>query len=264
MSMSELSHYGIVTPEAVLLDLPAAGIATRMAAKLIDLFCLSVLFSAGLFVGALLSSVLGTTTLTVFLIIWIFVVTIIAPIVCEGIWNGRTPGKAVFGLRAVTLDGGPVLWRHCVLRGVAQIFDVYSLLGVIPALATRRSQRFGDLMAGTFVLVEPSGHSSATPNAFYPPPGWESFVGALDVGRIRPEQYRLVRSFLLRVNELEGAARWHMATRMADAVRARVTPAPQSGMSAEVYLVCIASAYQHRNGGLPAPSQVFWGAVPQP
>jgi uncharacterized RDD family membrane protein YckC len=260
--MSDLNQYGIVTPEAVLLDLPAAGIATRMAAKVVDLLCLSALFSVGTFVGTLLSAVLGQTTLQVFLIIWIFVVLIVAPIVCEGVWNGRTPGKAIFGLRAVTLDGGPVMWRHCVLRGLAQIFDVYSFLGVIPALATRRSQRFGDLMAGTFVLVEPPAHSSATPIAFYPPPGWERFVGSLDVGRIRPEQYRLVRSFLLRVNELDSSARWHMAVRMAEAVRSRVSPPPVSGMSAEVYLVCVASAYQYRNGGLPAPSQATWSAVP--
>jgi uncharacterized RDD family membrane protein YckC len=260
--MSELSHYGIVTPEAVLLDLPAAGIATRIGAKLVDLVCMSVLFSAGLVIGSLFSGTLGSTTLTVFAVIWTFTVLVLVPFVCEGLWNGRTPGKAAFGLRAVTLDGGPVLWRHCFLRGIAQLVDVYSFVGLIPALATRRSQRFGDLMAGTFVLVEPRGRSSATPIAFFPPPGWEAFVGSLDVGRIRPEQYRLVRSFLLRVNELDGPARWHMATRLADAARARVSPAPQAGMSPEVYLVCVASAYQHRNGGLPAPSEVWWGPVP--
>jgi uncharacterized RDD family membrane protein YckC len=260
--MSELSQYGIVTPEAVLLDLPAAGIATRIGAKLVDLVCMVVVFFAGLLLSGLFSGVLGSTTLNVFIVIWVFVVLVVLPFVCEGLWNGRTPGKALFGLRAVTLDGGPVMWRHCFLRGIAQLVDVYSFVGLIPALATRRSQRFGDLMAGTFVLVESRGPTSATPIAFYPPPGWEAFVGSLDVGRIRPEQYRLVRSFLLRVNELDGAARWHLATRLADAARVRVSPVPQAGMSPEVYLVCVASAYQHRNGGLPAPSQVWWGAVP--
>jgi hypothetical protein len=107
-------------------------------------------------------------------------------------------------------------------------------------------------MAGTFVLVERHGGLAATPIAFYPPPGWEHFVASLDVGRLRPEQYRLIRSFLLRVGELEAGARWHLSVRLAEAASQRVSPPPGRDVAPEVYLVCVASAYQYRNGGLPA------------
>ncbi len=257
-----VNRYGIVTPEAVLLDLPAAGIATRIGAKVVDLLLMAVVFGLGTAVGALLGSLFGSTTSEVLLLLWVFFVLLILPFLCEGLWNGRTPGKALFRLRAVTLDGGPVTWRHCFVRGVAQPVDIYAALGIVPALATRRSQRFGDLMAGTFVLVEPPPQHSARPIAFFPPPGWERFVAALDVGRVRPEQYRLTRSFLLRVNELEANARWHLATRLADGLQQRVSPAPYPGMPPETYLICVASAYQIRNGGLPDASQVMWQAMP--
>jgi uncharacterized RDD family membrane protein YckC len=243
---------GIITPEAVLLDLPAAGIASRMAAKAVDLLCqLTVLYFGFLAIGAFLFGSGSRAAAAVVSTIWVFGCMILAPIASEGWWNGRTPGKAIMNLRVVTLDGGPVLWRHAFLRGIAQIVDVYLPLGLLPALATRRSQRFGDLMAGTFVLVERHGGLAATPIAFYPPPGWEQFVASLDVGRLRPEQYRLIRSYLLRVGELEAGARWHLAVRLADAVTRRVSPAPAYGVAPELYLVCVASAYQHRNGGLP-------------
>jgi uncharacterized RDD family membrane protein YckC len=250
--MTDAPQLGIVTPEAVLLDLPAAGIATRMGAEAIDLFCQLVLFVAGVMLAAFAFPSLGSTVAEVVLVIWAFAVLIVAPIVSEGLWNGRTPGKALLRLRVVTLDGGPELWRHSFIRGICQVVDIYLMLGIFPALATRRSQRFGDLLAGTFVLVEPRVSIGAVPIAFYPPPGWEQYVSMLDVGRIRPDQYRLIRSFLLRVGEFEPGARWHLSVRLSDAVWTRVSPSPGPAVPPELFLVCVASAYQHRNGGLPA------------
>jgi uncharacterized RDD family membrane protein YckC len=249
--MADAPLVGIVTPEAVLLDLPAAGIATRMTAKAIDL----AIQGTALLVGAGIAGLaLGEeTALTVFFVLWAFAVLLVAPIVSEGLWNGRTPGKAFLRLRAVTLDGGPLEWRHAVVRGIAQPVDVFLGLGILPALATRRSQRFGDLMAGTFVLVEPPASLAAVPIAFSPPPGWERYVASLDVGRLRPDQYRLIRSFLLRVDDLDAGARWHLAARLADATLARVSPSPGPTAPPETFLVAVASAYQLRNGGLVLP-----------
>jgi len=258
--MSDASLSGIVTPEAVLLELPAAGIATRLGAKVLDLLILSVVASMGATILALVAGRLGTFG-QVLTVVWLVAVVLGAPMLSEGLWNGRTPGKAVCSLRVVTLDGGPILWRHAFLRSIAQIPDIFLMLGIIPALATRRSQRFGDLMAGTFVLVERHGGRSAQPIAFLPPPGWEHYVYSLDVGRVRPEQYRLIRTFLLRVNELTPQARWALGVQMAEAARARVAPDPPVAVEPEHFLVCVASAYQHRNGGIPRPDQIVGGLI---
>ena len=130
------------------------------------------------------------------------------------------------------------------------------MFGVIPAVATRRSQRFGDLLAGTFVLVERNPLNGNTPIAFYPPPGCEHYVASLDVGRVSAEQYRLVRSFLLRVHELDPSARGHLAMRLATSLVGRTSPNPPPGMPPEIVLISIASAYQYRNGGLPSVAQL--------
>lgn len=242
---------GVVIPEAVLLELPPAGIATRMVAKFVDLACLGAVLMVGGWIGSIVSLAEGGTAPVsrALLIVWAFVVLFVLPGVVEGRWNGRTPGKAMLGLRAVDLEGGPISWRQAFLRGVALIIDVYVPLGLFPALATRRSQRFGDLLAGTFVLVERPVSVATMPVAFSPPPGAETFASTLDVGRLGSQHYRLVRAFLLRVHELEAAARWHLSVRLADAVRGVVEPAPPPGMPPEVYLVCVAAAYQERSGG---------------
>jgi len=259
--MSDAPSNGIVTPEAVILELPAAGVATRLGAKVVDLIMMA---SVGGFLGSLLIAMIGmldVRLVQILAVIWYAMVLVAAPMVFEGVMNGRTPGKAIFGLRVVTLDGGPIGWRHAFLRSIAQVPDVYLGLGILPALMTRRTQRFGDLMAGTFVLVERHGGHSSNPIAFLPPPGWEHYVYSLDVGRIRPEQYRLIRTFLLRVNELTPQARWALGVQMAEAARARVAPDPPVAVEPEHFLVCVASAYQHRNGGIPRPDQIVGGLI---
>jgi uncharacterized RDD family membrane protein YckC len=267
LKLSTAQVVGIVTPEAVVLDLPPAGVATRIMAKVIDLLLLGAL----IWFGVIFFSLAGGTTngfdtvvwLQVVLVIWVFFVLLIVPMLVESRWHGRTPGKAVLGLRAVTLDGGPIQARHAMVRGIFQIIDVYALLGLFPALVTSRSQRFGDLAAGTFVLAERNGASPPTPIAFFPPPGWEPYVYALDVGRLSERQYRLVRTFLLRVGGLTPGARVHLATQLADRVSPRVTPQAPPGITAEQFLHCVVSAYQYRNGGFPPPSAIVRVMVPR-
>jgi uncharacterized RDD family membrane protein YckC len=268
LKLSTAQVVGIVTPEAVVLDLPPAGVATRIIAKLIDLAIMGILIYLGtiflVLSGGSAGSIDGVDVwIQIALAIWVFFVLLIVPMLVESRWHGRTPGKAVLGLRAVTLDGGPIQSRHAMVRGIFQIIDVYALLGLFPALVTSRSQRFGDLAAGTFVLAERNGASPPTPIAFFPPPGWEAYVYALDVGRLSERQYRLVRTFLLRVGGLTPGARVHLATQLADRVAPRVTPRAPAGISAEQFLHCVVSAYQYRNGGFPPPSAIVRVMVPR-
>lgn len=239
---------GIITPEAVVLDLRPAGIATRVFAKVIDLGLQLAVLGLG-FLG--LSYVLAGTAAVIGTVIWAFVVVLVLPAVLEVVGAGRTPGKAALGIRVVSDDGGPETTLAAVIRSVLQIVDVYAALGVVPMLLTRRSRRFGDLVAGTFVLDERVESASAIPIAFLPPPGAEAWVHAADVARVTASQYQVMRSLLLRVGELTPVAREALAVEIADRVRERVTPEPWPWFTAELYVNCVASACQLRHGGLP-------------
>ncbi|MFN8053115.1 MAG: RDD family protein [Acidimicrobiales bacterium] len=248
--MSVTPTMGVVTPEAVVLEFRAAGLATRSMAKGIDV----------LVEGALLSLVLmvcgfafgeSPTALIVTISIAAFVLIVLAPALFETFWNGRTPGKAVLGLRVVTTEGGPISFRHAILRGLLQIVELPLGIAVFVALANRRSQRLGDLAAGTFVISERAAVSHMIPTVFFPPPGCEAFCHTLDVSRVDSEQFLLVRNFLLRVTELDAAARYELSVQLATPLRDMCTPHPPAGMTAEVFLICVCSAYQIRHGGLP-------------
>ncbi|MBQ8286587.1 MAG: RDD family protein [Thermoguttaceae bacterium] len=73
----------------------------------------------------------------------------------EAFWRGRTLGKAAFGLRVLTTEGRPIGRGQALLRNVLRAADL--ALGPFLAIlfcANDRMARFGDLAAGTVVVVE--------------------------------------------------------------------------------------------------------------
>jgi uncharacterized RDD family membrane protein YckC len=78
---------------------------------------------------------------------------------------GATPGKLWNKLRVVRLDGKPLGLRDVVIRNVIRLIDglpVLYLVGGLSVLATRGSQRLGDLAAGTTVVYR---HLALEPGA---------------------------------------------------------------------------------------------------
>jgi uncharacterized RDD family membrane protein YckC len=244
---------GLVTPEAVLLELPTAGVATRAFARLVDLV---VQLTAAALLGTVGAFAVpaGFSPLLLFLALG-FTVLLVLPIGIEIIWRGRSPGKAMFGLRVVGADGAPEAPRQAVVRGIVGLIDFYVSLGSVAigtAMFSARSQRAGDMAAGTVVIrVQGSGFTTV-PIAFHPPVGYEAYIASLDVGALRDEDFSLVREFLLRTRELEPQRRAALAVELADAVRVRIRHTLPGSIDPELWLICVASAYQLRQGGLLA------------
>jgi uncharacterized RDD family membrane protein YckC len=262
---------GIVTPEAVVLEFETAGIGSRTIAKLIDLAVMLVLLFGVLFVlGVVVAAapVLGEQDylLVIFVTVLLAVVLFGYPAGMEALWDGRTLGKAALGLRVVTQEGAPVRFRHAMVRslvGFVELFVFVGSIAYVAMLATRDSRRLGDLAAGTVVLRARHGGRRAVAVTFPAPPGLEQYVRTLDVSTLSVADYGLVRSFLTRVFELDLEARWSLANRLAGTVAAALRHTPPAGMHPEVFLVCVATAYQRRHSVGPPPSPA-WGAPPPP
>lgn len=76
---------------------------------------------------------------------------------CEMFW-GKTFGKALFRLRVVDAEGeAPAAWR-IVVRNFVKIFElIHWIVLLIPMalmMMTGKQQRLGDLLAGTYVIVD--------------------------------------------------------------------------------------------------------------
>lgn len=242
----------IVTPEGVRLDLEPAGLCSRMLSRLIDaVFQLMLVYAA-----ASASIVFGdqTVAVVVFTAIASFLVVFGYPVLTEVVWQGRTIGKNALGLRLVTTDGGPVRFRHAAVRSMLQLVDFVVVPGgaiaLISGATTARTQRLGDIAAGTFVVRERERRTvaDATPVTFPPPYGLDAYVRSLDIATVTAAQYATVRSFLLRVPTLASSARVHLARRLAVPLARELCHTPPAQMPPELFLVCVASAYQLHHG----------------
>lgn len=251
---------GIVTPEAVLLEFATAGLGSRSLAFLVDLAIRGALLLLVFFSTAAGGLFLSETVVVVVALGSTFAVVFVYPAVFEALWNGRTPGKAALGLRVVTVEGAPIRFRHAAIRSALGLVDFFlgaGTLAVLSALATRQSQRVGDLAAGTIVIRERQARRDARAVAFAPPIGWEAYTAALDVSGLRGDAAVLVRSFLLRVHELDPAARRARAAELAELVAGAIDVPLHPQTDPEAFLVAVTAAHQARHAGpaatRPAP-----------
>jgi uncharacterized RDD family membrane protein YckC len=262
---------GVVTPEAVVLEFETASIPSRALGQLVDLgvriglFYGLALFASIIGIGAGSSAVVVTGIVGTFLIIFGY------PILFEVRWQGRTIGKRALGLRVVTVEGAPVGFRHAAIRSMVAIVDFFippiAVVATFSVLLTNRSQRLGDVFAGTIVLRERTGAAFPVPVSFPPLPGYDAYARSLDVGGVTPEQYGVIRSFLLRVSQLSPEARVHIGTRLANEVALSMHHTPPQGVTPEAFLVSVAAAYQLRLGGPPVPLPPWvpaWGSQAGP
>ena len=265
---------GVVTPEAVLLEFQTATVPTRLLGFSLDVLVqFGALTAVFLVLGAAGAAGLSVpdSVAIIFATVMFFLILLGYPVAMETLWNGRTLGMAAAGLRVVTKEGAPIRFRHAAIRGALAIFDFWippvGVIATVMVLITRDNQRLGDLAAGTLVLRERTPvDRTAQAMAFYPPYGLESYAAALDVTTVTPEQYGVVRAYLLRVEGFNASARWSLGARLANPVATTMSHVPPPNLAPETFLACVAAAYQLRHdgppGGSPAQGPYGGGAVP--
>ena len=248
----------------MLLEFETAGVSSRTLAELIDaLLQVLVLFAvlvAGSFLATQVGGGGGTLAVILFLVLS-FLIIVGYPVAMESLWNGRTLGKAALGLRVVTVEGGPIRFRHAAIRGIIGLFELWITFGSVAVLSvifTEKNQRLGDLSAGTLVLRErTSAANAAAPMSFPAPYGYESYVASIDVSALTNAQYGVIRSFLIRVLQLTPGARAALAVKLANSTSLQLRHTPPPGIPPELFLVCVAAGYQLRHGGPAAPPPVW-------
>lgn len=138
------------TPEGVALRLPAAGPVPRALAWAIDLgIRLGILTACSTVLSLLGKAGLGIYLVLLFVLVWGY------PILCEGLFNGQTPGKRALDLRVVSSDGAPVGWLAAVVRNLLRTVDMLPFgygAGLVCGLLDPWGRRLGDLVAGTLVV----------------------------------------------------------------------------------------------------------------
>lgn len=238
----------LVTGEAVALDLPPAGLGSRIASGLIDV-AVTVLLLVGI---GLLATIAALRTdaalLWVALIGSLILVFVVIPTTVETLTRGKSLGKLVMGLRTVRDDAGPISFQHAFVRSLLAIVEVYLFSGgpaFFSALVSARGKRLGDFAAGTYVVRERVRLRLAPPAAM--PPELATWARGADIASLPTGLALAVRQFLGRLPQIDPAARATVGGRLADQVASYVAPAPPAGTPPEAFLAAVIASRRERD-----------------
>ncbi|MGX1270375.1 putative RDD family membrane protein YckC [Streptomyces phaeoluteigriseus] len=118
MGVSEL-----VTGEAVALELQPARLPSRALATLLDLTVVLVAYVVVSVALLMATASLDEAARTAVSIATFLLVLVGGPIAVETLSHGRSLGKAACGLRVVRDDGGPIRFRHALVRGALGVVE---------------------------------------------------------------------------------------------------------------------------------------------
>ena len=232
----------LVTPENIAFRYQLAGPFRRFPAMLID-FVLKiiavVIFSlSALLVGASIGSVAAALGVGAIMVFW-FALSWFYGAFFEAMFNGKTPGKWMCGIRVVSTDGHPINGIQALLRNLLRVVDLAppvtldmvfaesppipiptGVVGLIVMAFNQRMQRLGDLAGGTMVIVDE--RTWALPKVKVDDarvPALASFIPA-DF-RVTPTLSKALAQYAERRAFLSPARRREVAKRLADPLLTR-------------------------------------------
>ncbi|MFE1252106.1 RDD family protein [Streptomyces sp. NPDC058766] len=241
--MSEL-----VTGEAVALELRPARLPSRALAVLLDLVAAMAVYVAVTIALVVSTASLDEAAQTALSIATFVLVLVGGPIAVETLSHGRSLGKLACGLRVVRDDGGPIRFRHALVRGLIGVIELLMTFGVVACIASfvsARGRRLGDVFGGTLVVREriPVTRTGFVP----PPPPWlAGRFSELDLSAVPDGLWLAVRQYLTRMQQLDPQVGWSMAARLASDLAERTgAPVPQ-GVPPAAYLAAVLQERQAR------------------
>ncbi|MFD6112828.1 RDD family protein [Streptomyces yangpuensis] len=256
----------LVTGDAVVLGLRPARLPSRALAILLDLVVYVTaygLIGVGLtFATASLDpAAQAAIAVASFLLLLVGI-----PIAVETLSHGRSLGKLACGLRVVRDDGGPIRFRHALVRGALGVVELLLTFGTVAAIASlvsARGRRLGDVFAGTLVVRErvPGARVMPVPA---PPPWLAGRFTQLDLSAVPDGLWLAIRQYLTRMNQLDPQVGAAMAARLADDLVARTGAPPPAGVPAAAFLMAVVHERQSRDAARAFHAAAAAAASPVP
>jgi uncharacterized RDD family membrane protein YckC len=215
------------TPENIQVAYEPAGLGTRFVAWFVDNIIMFALGVAIFFIlicsGTITDSVLRDITeparrsverpngempeVTLYFIGLFVLVSGLGSFLYYGLSElfsrGQTIGKRLSGIRVVRLDGFALDPGGIFVRNIFRIIDQQPPLWIVP-LVSKKSQRLGDMVAGTVVVFDkPESIGNLRLSLSQRPSGEAQFVfDAATLKRARPQDFAAVERILERWEQL--------------------------------------------------------------
>lgn len=281
----------IDTPELVAIELPLAGIGSRFIALLVDYLIWGAVFlvlgllaaiivpALHFFGGVSANWAIGIALLIVFLLQWGYFALF------EAFGNGRTPGKRVAHIRVIHQSGRGINFVEALARNLVRFVDAapsFYAIGVIAMFLSKRSQRLGDMVAGTLVVrdreidspnwsegsgrtitaptlatelpiggaapAQSGGESASGPwaNPWGSPPHLRVVLPAPALAKLSAADLEVLEGFFARRLDMDLTTRAALASRIATALCAKSGLAIPADTSVETFLEAVAHQFREQ------------------
>lgn len=219
----------VLSGEAVAIDIQPIGFLMRSLGAAIDMLLGWAVFVGWLFLRGWLvnTGVLTEATDRIANVASIVVSFLVIPLTIEMITKGRSLGKLAIGGRIVRIDGGATGFRHAFIRALLGVLEIYMTFGGLAVLfgaLSSRSQRLGDIVAGTY--SQRVRTPKLTPNAPVMPPELAGWSQIADVARLPDRLARRISQFLATAHQLMPGARLRVAQDLLADAAPFVSPMP--------------------------------------
>lgn len=156
-----MSELAVTTTQNVDIVFRAAGMAERVFASLIDWIfkLLYALFAFYIFDQALgVDQYLGNLDQwsAMAIVSLMMLPVMLYSLFFEARYEGQTPGKMLMGIKVVKIDGYQAGFTEYLIRWLFRFIDTIignGIIGIILIGVTKKSQRLGDMAAGTAVIA---------------------------------------------------------------------------------------------------------------
>lgn len=239
---------GIVTSEAVEIDLPAASLPLRVASGAIDIAVIIGLLALTLWLAPWEVIAPDAALMQAAVILFLVLAVVGLATVLETALHGRTLGKLALGLRTVREDAGPIGFRHALIRALCWPIEVLMTGGsvaVLVAMSNTRGKRLGDFAAGTYVVRDRVPLVLAPPAQM--PPELVPWAQSADIGVLPDALVVAARQFLARGAALHPQARADQAERLAADLVRFVAPPPPTRHPLEAVISAVLSERRRRD-----------------
>lgn len=155
-----MTQLSINTTQNVNINFTAASVGDRIFAQLLDIL---VMIAYAVVVGVLLD-ITGLSTTIEAMDTWsvmgaygiIYSPIMFYTIVQESLWEGQTLGKRIMKTKVIKLDGYQAGFGDYLIRWLFRLVEIligYGIIALIAVIASKKSQRLGDMAAGTAVIT---------------------------------------------------------------------------------------------------------------
>jgi uncharacterized RDD family membrane protein YckC len=223
----------VATGESVAFSYELAGLGSRFLAVFVDLTIQILVLVGTILIFAWIGSAFGSRTpksppqiqkfagaiVEAVLYFAIFMLFFGYFILFEWLWEGRTPGKRLLGIRVVRDGGFTVDLMSSMIRNVVRIVEAalgFYTISAISALLSPLNRRLGDLAAGTLV-VRDQRYERARSLPFS-----DSTREDPVVREVGPRERELIRQYAERRASLGVESRLRLAATIAAGVRPKL------------------------------------------